>query len=195
VKAGMSDVTRVLQEIERGDPQAAEMLLPLVYDELRKLAAQKMAQERPGQTLQATALVHEAYLRLVGSEGPAWNSRGHFFAAAAEAMRRILIERARRMHAARRGAGQIRLDLDAAELAAPERSDDLLALDEALEQLAIKDVRKAELVKLRYFAGLTMEQVAEALGISPATAHRDWNYARAWLHRSITGNSAAQKEP
>jgi RNA polymerase sigma factor (TIGR02999 family) len=193
--AAMSDVTRILEQIERGDPHAAQELLPLVYDELRKLAAQKMVQEGPGQTLQATALVHEAYLRLVGTEGRGWNSRGHFFAAAAEAMRRILIERARRMHAARRGGGQNRLDLDPAELAAPERSDDLLALDEALEQLAIKDARKAELVKLRYFAGLTMEQAAEALGISTATAHRDWNYARAWLHRSITGNSAAQKEP
>jgi RNA polymerase sigma factor (TIGR02999 family) len=193
--AAMSDVTRILEQIERGDPHAAQELLPLVYDELRKLAAQKMVQEGPGQTLQATALVHEAYLRLVGTEGRGWNSRGHFFAAAAEAMRRILIERARRMHAARRGGGQNRLDLDPAELAAPERSDDLLALDEALEQLAIKDARKAELVKLRYFAGLTMEQAAEALGISTATAHRDWNYARAWLHRSITGNSGAPKKP
>jgi RNA polymerase sigma factor (TIGR02999 family) len=193
--AAMSDVTRILEQIERGDPHAAQELLPLVYDELRKLAAQKMVQEGPGQTLQATALVHEAYLRLVGTEGRGWNSRGHFFAAAAEAMRRILIERARRMHAARRGGGQNRLDLDPAELAAPERSDDLLALDEALEQLAIKDARKAELVKLRYFAGLTMEQAAEALGISTATAHRDWNYARAWLHRSITRNSGAPKKP
>jgi RNA polymerase sigma factor (TIGR02999 family) len=190
----MNEVTRILEQIERGDPHAAHELLPLVYDELRKLAALRMVQERPGQTLQATALVHEAYLRLVGTEGPGWNSRGHFFAAAAEAMRRILIERARRIHAARRGGGQNRVDLEPAELAAPERSEDLLALDEALEQLAIKDARKAELVKLRYFAGLTMEQAAEALGISTATAHRDWNYARAWLHRSITGNSMSEKK-
>jgi RNA polymerase sigma factor (TIGR02999 family) len=190
----MNEVTRILQQIERGDPHAAHELLPLVYDELRKLAALRMVQERPGQTLQATALVHEAYLRLVGTEGPGWNSRGHFFAAAAEAMRRILIERARRIRAARRGGGQNRVDLEPAELAAPERSEDLLALDEALEQLAIKDARKAELVKLRYFAGLTMEQAAEALGISTATAHRDWNYARAWLHRSITGNSRSEKK-
>jgi RNA polymerase sigma factor (TIGR02999 family) len=191
----MSDVTRILRQIEQGDPLAAQALLPKVYDELRKLAAQKMAREKPGQTLEATALVHEAYLRLVGTEEPGWNGRGHFFAAAAEAMRRILIERARRRQAQRRGGGRKRLELDQAELAAPERSDDLLALDEALELLASKDARKAELVKLRYFAGLTMEQAAEVLGIAPATAHRDWNYARAWLHRSIAGSSGSRKQP
>ena len=188
----MSEMTRILSAIERGDPRAAEELLPLVYDELRRLAAQRLAREAPGQTLQATALVHEAYLRLVGAEDPGWNGRGHFFAAAAEAMRRILIERARRTQSLRRGGDRDRLDLDPAELAAPERSDDLLALDEALDRLAIKDARKAELVKLRYFAGLTMEQAAETLGISLATAHRDWNYARAWLHRSIVGISASR---
>ena len=191
----MNEITRLFSAIERGDPQAAEQLLPLVYGELRRLAAQRLAHEAPGQTLQATALVHEAYLRLVGAQDPGWNGRGHFFAAAAEAMRRILIERARRMRALRRGGDRNRVDFDRANLAAPERSDDLLALDEALDQLAIKDARKAELVKLRYFAGLTMEQAAETLGISLATAHRDWNYARAWLHRSIVDSSESQKKP
>jgi RNA polymerase sigma factor (TIGR02999 family) len=189
----MNEITSILSAIDRGDPQAAEQLLPLVYGELRRLAGQRLAQEAPGQTLQATALVHEAYMRLVGAGDPGWNGRGHFFAAAAEAMRRILVERARRMRSLRRGGDRNRLDLDRAEVAAPERSDDLLALDEALDQLAIKDVRKAELVKLRYFAGLTMEDAAEALGISLATAHRDWTYARAWLHRSITGKSRSEK--
>jgi RNA polymerase sigma factor (TIGR02999 family) len=191
----MSEVTRILSAIDRGDAQAAEQLLPLVYVELRRLAAQGLSREDPGQTLQPTALVHEAYLRLVGATDPGWNGRGHFFAAAAEAMRRLLIERARRARSARRGGDRDRVDLDPAELAEPARSDDLLALDEALGLLTVKDARKAELVKLRYFAGLTMEQAAEALGISPATAHRDWNYARAWLHRSIAGIPSAGENP
>jgi RNA polymerase sigma factor (TIGR02999 family) len=184
----MSDVTGILCAIEQGDAHAAGQLLPLVYDELRSLAAQKLAQESPGQTLQATALVHEAYVRLVDVEkAQHWNSRGHFYAAAAEAMRRILVENARRKKALRRGGDRQRLDLDLAEPAAPRLSDDLLALDEALEKLAAKDPGKVELVKLRYFAGLTMEQTAETLGISLATANRWWNYARAWLHQEISG--------
>jgi RNA polymerase sigma factor (TIGR02999 family) len=191
----MNDVTRILSAIRDGDRKAAEQLLPLVYDELRALAAQKLAREKAGQTLQATALVHEAYMRLVGAEDPGWNGRGHFFAAAAEAMRRLLIERARRSRSARRGGDRDRIDLDPANLAESARSDDLLALDEALDRLTAKDARKAELVKLRYFAGLTIEQAAEALGISPATAHRDWNYARAWLHRSIAGIPPAGEKP
>jgi RNA polymerase sigma factor (TIGR02999 family) len=183
----MNEVTHILAAIEAGDARAASRLLPLVYDELRKLAAQKMAQEKPGQTLQATALVHEAYLRLVdGEKAQHWNSRGHFFAAAAEAMRRILVENARRKKALRRGGGRHRQDLEPAEPEAPRLSDDILALDEALERLAAKDFAKAELVKLRYFAGLTMEQTAELLGISVATAHRWWNYARAWLHQELS---------
>jgi RNA polymerase sigma factor (TIGR02999 family) len=150
-----------------------------------------MAQEKPGQTLQATALVHEAYLRLVGGgESQPWNSRGHFFGAAAEAMRRILVENARRKHALRRGGDRQKLDLGPIEPATPRISDDILALDEALEKLARKDPVKAELIKLRYFAGLTMEQAAAALGISPATAHRYWNYARAWLHQEIAGHES-----
>jgi RNA polymerase sigma factor (TIGR02999 family) len=182
----MSEVTRILGAIEQGDAHAADQLLPLVYDELRRLAAQRLAQEKPGQTLQATALVHEAYLRLVGS-GPdqPWNSRGHFFAAAAEAMRRILVDSARRKQAVRHGGDRQRLELDVVEPAAPALSDDLVALDEALERFAAKDRQKAELVKLRHFAGLTLEESAQALGISPATAHRWWNYARAWLHQEI----------
>jgi RNA polymerase sigma factor (TIGR02999 family) len=184
----MNDVTRILSGIEEGDPHAASKLLPLVYDELRRLAAHKLTQERPGQTLQPTALVHEAYLRLVDVEkSQHWNSRGHFYAAAAEAMRRILVEQARCKKALRRGGDRRRLDLDVAEPAAPRVSDDLLALDQALDKLAEKDRAKAELVKLRYFAGLTMEQTAEALGISLATANRWWTYARAWLHQEICG--------
>jgi RNA polymerase sigma factor (TIGR02999 family) len=191
----MNEITRILSAIEQGDAQAADELLPLVYSELRRLAAQRLSREAPGQTLQATALVHEAYLRLVSGEDPGWNGRGHFFAAAAEAMRRILIERARRERTLRRGGDRNRLNLDQADLAAPERSEDLLALAEALGQLAKKDARKAELIKLRYFAGLTMEQAAEILGISVATAHRDWNYARAWLHRSIGGIPTSSQKP
>ena len=196
----MTDVTRILSAIEQGDPHAAEQLLPLVYDELRTLAAQKLAQEKPGQTLSATALVHEAYLRLVGEgEEPHWNSRGHFFAAAAEAMRRILVDNARRKHRAKHGGGRARVDLDDLEVAAPERRDDLLALDEALAQLAATDAQAAELVKLRYFAGLTNPQAAEALGISPRTADFLWAYARSWLLAKIEGqpppSSSATADP
>src|SRR5690349_7501569 len=162
----MSEVTRILSAIEQGDPKAAEQLLPLVYDKLRKLAAQRLAQEKPGQTLQATALVHDAYLRLVEVEKvQQWNSRGHFFAAAAEAMRRILVENARRKKAVRHGGDRHKQDLDCAAPAAPEHAGDLLALDEALTKLAAQDPRKAELVKLRYFTGLTIAQTAAALGI------------------------------
>jgi RNA polymerase sigma factor (TIGR02999 family) len=184
----MSGVTHILSQIEGGDPQAAEQLLPLVYDELRKLAAARLVHEPIGQTLQATALVHEAYLRLVGvQEQQPWNSRGHFFAAAAEAMRRILVENARRKRAKRRGGDRGRVDLGLVEPAAPRISEDVLALNDALDKLEQNDRRKADLVKLRFFAGLTMEQAAEALGISLATAHRQWNYARAWLHQEIAG--------
>jgi RNA polymerase sigma factor (TIGR02999 family) len=182
----MNEVTRILSAVEQGHLHAAEQLLPLVYEELRRLAAQKMAQEAPGQTLQATALVHEAYVRLVDSEqAQHWNSRGHFFAAAAEAMRRILVDHARRKKAECRGGDRQRQDLDLAEPATQPRSEDLVALDEALEKFAALEPAKAELVKLRYFAGLTMEQTAELTGISVATAHRYWAYARAWLHHEI----------
>jgi RNA polymerase sigma factor (TIGR02999 family) len=186
----MSDVTRILSQIEQGDPQASAQLLTLVYDELRRLAAQKMAHEVPGQTLQATALVHEAYLRLVNvEEVQHWNSRGHFFAAAAEAMRRPLVENARRKNALQRGGDRERLDLSLAEPETPRLSEDVLALNDALEKLEKQDRNKADLVKLRYFAGMTMEQAAEAVGVSPATAHRYWNYARAWLHQEISGKN------
>jgi RNA polymerase sigma factor (TIGR02999 family) len=185
----MTDVTLILSAIERGDPNAAEQLLPLVYEELRRLAAQKLAQEKPGQTLQATALVHEAYLRLVGNGAePHWNSRGHFFAAAAEAMRRILIGNARRRHAQKRGGQARRVDLDAIELADRPADDKLLALEDALIRLADKDPVKGELVKLRYFAGLTAQETAAILGISTATADRYWAYARAWLQNEISGS-------
>ena len=192
----MSEVTRILCAIEQGDPQAAEQLLPLVYEELRKLAAHKLAQEKPGQTLQATALVHEAYLRLVASplgqqgEKPCWNSRGHFFAAAAEAMRRILVDNARRKKSLKRGGCRERQVLDAESLAAPQTPDDLLALDEALSQLAAEDPKAAELVTLRYFAGLTLKQAAEAVGVSPRSADFLWAFARAWLLRKIEGKCA-----
>lgn len=183
----MSDVTRILSQIESGDPSAAEKLLPLVYEELRKLAAAKLAQENPGQTLQATALVHEVYLRLVDVEqGQQWNSRGHFFGAAAEAMRRILVEQARRKKSAKAGGKLERRDLDDYEIEAPSRSVDLLALDESLEKLALLDPRKAKLVKLRYFAGLTICQAAEALDISESTADADWAYAKSWLRLEMT---------
>jgi RNA polymerase sigma factor (TIGR02999 family) len=174
-----------------GEPRPARELLPLVYDELRRLAAQRLAREVPGQTLQATALVHEAYLRLVGvdPERP-WDGRGHFFAAAAEAMRRILVENARRRHRLKRGGDRARVDLGEDEPAAPETDDDLLALDEALERLALKDKTKAELVQLRVFAGLTLAQSAEVLGLSTSTADRYWAYARAWLRIEIEGRDA-----
>jgi RNA polymerase sigma factor (TIGR02999 family) len=178
----MSEVTRILSAIEQGDPQAAEQLLPLVYDELRKLAAQKLAHERPGQTLQATALVHEAYLRLVRAEKTeGWDSRGHFLAAAAEAMRRILVDHARHHHAQKRGGNQQRIALP--ELAEASAADaiDLLALDEALAKLEQAHPKQAQVVKLRFFAGLTLEETAEVLGVSRATAERRWAYARAWL--------------
>jgi RNA polymerase sigma factor (TIGR02999 family) len=183
----MSEVTRILSAIEQGDPSAAEKLLPLVYDELRQLAAQKLAHEQPGQTLQATALVHEAYLRLVGGEPTRdWDGRGHFFAAAAEAMRRILIDRARHKQTAKAGGGRRRFDLDDIEPALEEDNGDrLLALDEALRQLEAEDPRKAELVKLRFFAGFTAEQAAAALGVSTSTAEKDWAYARSWLRVAI----------
>jgi RNA polymerase sigma factor (TIGR02999 family) len=183
----MSDVTRILTAIERGDPQAAEQLLPLVYDELRQLAAHQLAQEKPGQTLQATALVHEAYLRLVGDQPYA--NRRHFFAAAAEAMRRILVENARRKRRAKRGGQWQRIDLEADALAAPERDEHLLAMDDALERFAAIEPDKAELVKLRWFAGLSLDAAAAMLGISPATADRWWAYARAWLRADIAGEN------
>jgi RNA polymerase sigma factor (TIGR02999 family) len=182
----MSEVTRILSAIEQGEPQAAEQLLPLVYNELRLLAAQKLAQEKPGQTLDATALVHEAYLRLVDTaQEPHWNSRGHFFAAAAEAMRRILIEKARHKQRLRHGGGRRRLDLDQFDVADEGTSDGLLALDEALDRLAAEEPAVADVVKLRYFAGLTIEQTASALGLSVRTANRHWAYARAWLFQQL----------
>jgi RNA polymerase sigma factor (TIGR02999 family) len=174
--------TQILNVIEQGDSSVAEQLLPLVYDELRKLAAQKMAQERPGQTLQATALVHEAYVRLVDvQKAQHWNSRGHFFGAAAEAMRRILVENARRKAGPEAGGASQRLEISHIDPEFPQPGPDLLALHEALDRLAAKDARKAELVKLRFFAGLTNEQAAELLGISARTAYTDWGYAKAWL--------------
>jgi RNA polymerase sigma factor (TIGR02999 family) len=178
----MPDVTRLLSAIDAGDARAAEELLPVVYDELRKLAAQKLASEKPGQTLQATALVHEAYLRLVsGPDEQSWNSRGHFFAAAAEAMRRILVEQARHKKSAKAG-GQVRhVEFDARHLTAPTRNVDLIALDEALNKLATIDRRKADLVKLRFFGGLTIREAAEALNIAESTADADWAYAKSWL--------------
>ena len=182
----MNDVTRILSAIERGDPQAAVELLPLVYNELRRLAAQKIAQEASGQTLQATALVHEAYLRLVDVEdAQRWNSRGHFFAAAAEAMRRILVDRAREKGREKRGGKLQRLDIDAVALATSVTPDQLLAVDEALTKLALDDPAAAEIVKLRYFAGLTVDEAGQALGLSTATAYRHWNYARVWLHAEL----------
>lgn len=200
----MANVTQLLAAVEQGQPQAAEALLPLVYDELRRLARDRLSQEKPGQTLQPTALVHEAYLRLVGGEarsrepaGPenastssapfphTFDGRGHFFVAAAEAMRRILVESARRKRRLKRGGDRNREPLDEVQIAAPEVDGQMLELDAALEKLALKDPRKAELVKLRYFAGLTQSQAAEALGIGISTADRDWSYARAWLFREM----------
>ena len=181
----MTDVTRILNAIEQGDARAADKLLPLIYEELRWLAARKMSRERSGQTLQATALVHEAYIRLVGAQNQDWKGRTHFFAAAAEVMRRILIENARRKQRHKHGGGRQRVDLDDALFAIEGPSDDLIALDEALTKLAQEDAVKADLVKLRYFAGLTIEQAATILGISRATADRYWSYARAWLFDEI----------
>jgi RNA polymerase sigma factor (TIGR02999 family) len=191
-RLAMSDVTQILSQIESGDPSAAEQLLPLVYEELRKLAAHKLAQEKPGQTLQPTALVHEAYLRLVDREqAQRWDGRGHFFSAAAEAMRRILVENARRKHGPKHGGNLKRRELDDSGLPVPDAPEELLELDAALEKLAQKDPRKAELVKLRYFSGLTVWQAAEALGIAPSTADRDWAYAKAWLFREISRGGVA----
>jgi RNA polymerase sigma factor (TIGR02999 family) len=185
----MTDVTRILNAIERGDPRAADNLLPLVYEELRLLAAQKLSQELPGQTLQATALVHEAYIRLVEAECRNWNSRNHFFMAAAEAMRRILIENARRKKNLKHGGGRQRVDLDDAAAASDENAEELIALDEAMGKLAAEDPTKVDLVKLRYFAGLSIDQAAEVLGISRATAIRHWSFARAWLFERINRSS------
>jgi RNA polymerase sigma factor (TIGR02999 family) len=189
----MSEVTRILSAVEQGDASAAELLLPLVYDELRKLAAQKLAQEKPGQTLQATALVHEAYLRLVAGPGhksgeseAKWNSRGHFFAAAAEAMRRIVVENARRKRTIRHGGQRVRVDLDEALLVGEEPRFDLLDVSDVLEELAKADAKAAQLVKLRFFAGLTGDQAAQVLGISPRSADLLWAYARAWLFERLS---------
>lgn len=184
----MSDVTRILSAIERGDAEAADRLLPLVYDELRKLALQRMAQEQPGQTLQATALVHEAYLRLVDREqAQHWDSRGHFFAAAAESMRRILVEKARRRNRVKHGGEMARQDLDNVQIEAAGIHEDLIALDEALTRLKEVDAQAVELVHLRYFVGLSIPDAAELLGISPRTADRLWAFARAWLRREVAG--------
>jgi RNA polymerase sigma factor (TIGR02999 family) len=188
-RKGMSEVTRILNALEQGDARAADELLPLVYEELRLLAAKKMSQELPGQTLQATALVHEAYIRLVEASNQNWDSRGHFFAAAAEAMRRILVENARRKRSFKHGGDQQRVDLDDAYLAIEAPSGDLIALDEALTKLSETDPAVAELVKLRYFAGLTIEQVAQYQGLSRRTAVDHWAYARAWLRREISKES------
>jgi RNA polymerase sigma factor (TIGR02999 family) len=185
----MNEVTRIINAIEQGDPQATEKLLPLVYEELRVLAAQKMAQEKPGQTLQATALVHEAYLRLVEGEGQNWNSRGHFFKAAAEAMRRILVESARRKKSLKRGGDRQRVEFDESLLIGTQevRPDDLLALNDALDRLSEQDKVAADLIKLRIFGGLTVKQAAETLGISPSKAYSDLQYAIAWLRVEMGG--------
>jgi RNA polymerase sigma factor (TIGR02999 family) len=184
----MNDVTRILSAIEQGDPHTPDQLLPLVYDELRKLAAQKLAREAPGQTLQATALVHEAYLRLVDTERiQSWDSRGHFFAAAAEAMRRILIENARRKQAVKHGGSNSRRSLDNLDITTEMPTEDLLSLDGALTKLAVEDPIKARLVNLRYFAGLSVEDAANALGISRATANRHWHFAKVWLYSELYG--------
>ncbi|MBM4024970.1 MAG: sigma-70 family RNA polymerase sigma factor [Planctomycetes bacterium] len=191
----MSDVTRILTAIERGDTGATDELLPLVYEELRVLAAQRLSQERPGQTLQATPLVHEAYLRLVGDQPQTWNSRGHFFAAAAEAMRRIVVENARRKRRQKHGDGLKRVDFDKIEAAAEELPENVLALDEALARLSEEDPLAAELVKMRYFAGLTLAQTAQALGVSPRTADRCWAYAKAWLYHEIAKGESGPPGP
>jgi RNA polymerase sigma factor (TIGR02999 family) len=193
----MNDVTRILSAVAQGDPRAAEQLLPLVYDELRRLAAQRLARENPGQTLDATALVHEAYLRLVGPQDPGWDGRGHFFAAAAEAMRRILVERARRKRRLKHGGGRSRRDPDLDDLAGPDTRDPLevLAVHDALDQLAEKAPRKAELVKLRYFLGCTMAEAAQVLGIAHSTAEEDWSYSKAWLRRQWLRGSHNNEAP
>jgi RNA polymerase sigma factor (TIGR02999 family) len=192
----MSDVTRLLDAAAAGDHKAAADLLPLVYGELRQLAAARMAAEAPGQTLQPTALVHEAYLRLIGpADDLRWENRGHFFAAAAEAMRRILVEAARRKNAARHGGGLHRHDANDLPIAAPQPDEDLVALDEALSRFAQVEPRKAELVKLRYFVGLTIEETAEALGISPATAKRHWAYSKAWLLQAMGDGEKKSENP
>jgi RNA polymerase sigma factor (TIGR02999 family) len=181
----LSDVTRVIEAVQRGDPKAADELLPLVYEELRKLAASKMANEAAGNTLQPTALVHEAWLRLVGRDNPKFGGRAHFFAAAAEAMRRILIDRARSKRALRHGGGQVRVDIQQLDLASPEDDDQLLAVNDALDKLAAQDPIEAELVKLRYFVGMTVEEAASLLGISDRTARNYWTHARTWLYHEI----------
>ncbi len=189
----MSDVTQLLHAIDAGDPRAADQLLPLVYEELRILAAARMAREKPGQTLQATALVHEAWLRLAGAEEQkAWNSRGHFFAAAAEAMRRILVDRARQKARIRHGGELQRVDLEHVNLATEDEDETLLAMNDALEALARESPQKAEIVKLRYFAGLENQEIAGALGTSLSTVERSWAYARSWLHRELRRNSAGR---
>ena len=185
----VSDVTRVIEAVQRGDANAAHELLPLVYEELRRLAASKMANEAAGNTLQPTALVHEAWLRLVGNDNPKFAGRSHFFAAAAEAMRRILIDRARRKLALRHGGGQVRVDIHQLDLASPDADDQLLAVNDALDKLAAQDPLEAELVKLRYFVGLTTEQAASLLDISPRTARNYWAHARTWLYHEITVRS------
>ena len=190
----MADVTQILSQIDAGDPKAPEQLLPLVYEELRRLAAHRFVQEKPGQTLQATALVHEAYLRLVGSDGhgPPWSGRGHFFAAAAEAMRRILVDPARHKGSQRQGGDFQRVELAAVDPALPSNQLDVLAVDEALQQLAAQDPRAAELVKLRFFAGFTVAEAAETLGVSVATAENDWAYAKSWLKLQLSTNEGTR---
>ncbi len=194
--AAMDDISQLISAIDAGDPRAAEKLLPLVYDELRKLSAQKLAREAPGQSLYATDLVHEAYLRLVGSGSePKWDGRGHFFAAAAEAMRRILVERARRKKRVKHGGGQNRVDWEAtASLVEEQSSEDLVALDEALSRLAEEDPDKAELVKLRFFAGLTLREIAKVMKISLATAERHWTFARTWLYAELADPDGAASD-
>jgi RNA polymerase sigma factor (TIGR02999 family) len=191
----MTEVTRILSAIEHGDPRAAEQLLPLVYHELRKLAARRLAREKPDHTLEATALVHEAYLRLVGRQPEdGWANRGHFFAAAAEAMRRILVENARRKRRQKHGGGRLRVDLDLASLVCRMPPEDLLALDEAMTRLAAEDPIKARLVQLRFFAGMSLEEASDVLGVSAITAKRYWRYAKAWLHREVAGESGPQDD-
>ncbi len=188
----MSDATQLLNAMDAGDPRAADQLLPLVYEELRRLAAAKLAHEKPGQTLQATALVHEAWMRLVGSEGQkSWNGRGHFFGAAAEAMRRILVDRARQKMSLKRGAGAERISLDGLEIAADADGDTLLVVDDAMARLAMVDPASAEFIKLRFYVGLTNGEAAEALGIPERTARRHWSFARAWLHRDLVRQGRA----